>query len=95
LKADCTLLQYVDDLLLTAANYQDFLKRTELLLCLLWKVGYKVPQKKAKICQDQVKYLGFHISLPSGTLVQKENKLSAWAQCQLQEDRYVRLCMKP
>jgi hypothetical protein len=35
LKADCTLLQYVDDLLLTAANYQDFLKRTELLLCLL------------------------------------------------------------
>jgi hypothetical protein len=34
-EAGCTLLQYVDDLLLTAANYQDFLKCTELLLCLL------------------------------------------------------------
>jgi hypothetical protein len=88
-EAGCTLLKYVDDLLLAAANYQDFLKWTGLLLCLLWKVGYKVPQKKAQICQDQVKYLGFHTSLPSRNLVQKENKLSAQAQLQLQENRNI------
>jgi hypothetical protein len=52
----------VDDLLLTAANHQDCLKGTEFLLHLLWEAGYKLFQKKAQICQDQVKYLGFHIS---------------------------------
>jgi hypothetical protein len=52
----------VDDLLLAVANHQDCLKGTEFLLCLLWGAGYKVSQKKAQICQDQVKYLGFHIS---------------------------------
>jgi hypothetical protein len=52
----------VDDLLLTAANHQDGLKGTELLLHLLRKAGYKVSQKKAQICQSQAKYLGFHIS---------------------------------
>jgi hypothetical protein len=61
-EAGCTLLQYVDDLLLTAANHQDGLKGTELLLHLLRKAGYKVSQKKAQICQSQAKYLGFHIS---------------------------------
>jgi hypothetical protein len=35
-EAGCTFLLYVDDLLLTAANYQDCLKGTELLLHLLW-----------------------------------------------------------
>jgi hypothetical protein len=45
-EADCTLLQYVDDNLLTAANHQDCLKGTELLLHLLWKVGYKVSPKE-------------------------------------------------
>jgi hypothetical protein len=55
-------LQYVDDLLLTAANHQDCLKGTELLLHLLWGAGYKVSWKKTQICQDQVKYLGFHNS---------------------------------
>jgi hypothetical protein len=52
----------VDELLLAAANYQDCLKGTELLFHLLGEAGYKVSQKKAQICQDQVKYLGFHIS---------------------------------
>jgi hypothetical protein len=49
-------------LLLTAANHQDCLKGTEPLLHLLWEAGYKISQKKAQICQDKVKYLGFHIS---------------------------------
>jgi hypothetical protein len=61
-EAGCTLLQYVDDLLLAVANHQDCLKGTEFLLRLLWEAGYKVSRKKALICQDQVKYLGFHIS---------------------------------
>jgi hypothetical protein len=58
-EAGCTLLQYVDDLLLAGANHQDCLKGAQFLLCLLWEAGYKVSQKKAQICQDQVKYLGF------------------------------------
>jgi hypothetical protein len=61
-EAGSTLLQYVDDLLFPAANYQDSLKGTELLLHLLREAGYTVSQKKAQICQDQIKYLGFHIS---------------------------------
>jgi hypothetical protein len=52
----------MDDFFLAAAYHQDCLKRTELLLHLLWEAGYKVSKKKAQICQDQVKYLGFHIS---------------------------------
>jgi hypothetical protein len=61
-EAGFTLLQYVDDLLLAAANHWDSLKVTEFLLWLLWEAGYKISQKKSQICQDQVKYLGFHIS---------------------------------
>jgi hypothetical protein len=45
-EAGCTLLQYVDDLLLAAAYCWDCLKGTELLLCLLWEAGYKVSLKK-------------------------------------------------
>jgi hypothetical protein len=32
------------------------------LLSLLWEAGYKVSRKKAQICQNTVKYLGFHLS---------------------------------
>jgi hypothetical protein len=60
-EAGRTLLHYVDNLL-AATNLWDCLKGTELLLHLLWEAGYKVCQKKTQICQDQVKYLGFHIS---------------------------------
>jgi hypothetical protein len=35
---------------------------THLLLSLLWEAGYKVSRKKAQICQNTVKYLGFHLS---------------------------------
>jgi hypothetical protein len=56
-----TLLQYTDDLLLTGPTQEDCVKGTH-LLSLLWKAGYKVSQKKAQICQDTIKYLGFHLS---------------------------------
>jgi hypothetical protein len=58
----CTLLQYVDDLLLAGPTQEDCMEGTHLLLSLLWKAGYKVSQKKAQIFQDTVKYLGFHLS---------------------------------
>jgi hypothetical protein len=45
-EAGCTLLQYVDDLFLAAANHQDYLKGTDLLLHLLWEAGYNVSFKK-------------------------------------------------
>jgi hypothetical protein len=50
-EAGCTLL--------AAANHQDSLKGTELLLSLMksW-----IQRKKAQMRQDLVKYLGFHIS---------------------------------
>jgi hypothetical protein len=37
---------------------------THLLLSLLWEAEYKVSREKAQICQNTVKYLGFH--LPQG-----------------------------
>jgi hypothetical protein len=55
-------LQYVDELLHTTINCWDCLKGTEVLLHLLLEAKYKVSQKKAQICQDQIKYLRFHIS---------------------------------
>lgn len=56
------LLQYVDDLLVGATSRQECIEATQELLHLLWTAGYKVSRKKAQICQDTVKYLGFHIS---------------------------------
>jgi hypothetical protein len=58
----CTRLQYVDDLLLAGPTQEDCMEETCPLLSLLWDEGYKVPRKKAQICQNAVKYLGFHLS---------------------------------
>jgi hypothetical protein len=58
----CTLLQYVDDLLLARRTLEECTKGTHLLLKHLQEAGYKVSKKKAQICQPKVKYLGFHIS---------------------------------
>jgi hypothetical protein len=58
----CTLLQYIDDLLLAGPTQGDCVEGTYLLLSLLWKAGYKVSSRKAQICQDTVKFLRFHLS---------------------------------
>jgi hypothetical protein len=58
----CPLLQYIDDLLLAGPTQEDCMEGMCLLLCLLWKAGYKVSRKKAQICQNTVKYLSFHLS---------------------------------
>jgi hypothetical protein len=38
----CTLLQYIDDLLLAGLTWEDCMEGTHLLLSLLWEAGYKV-----------------------------------------------------
>jgi hypothetical protein len=58
----CTLLQYIDNLLLAGPTQEDYMEGTCLLLSLLWEAGYKVSRKKAQICQNTVKNLGFHLS---------------------------------
>jgi hypothetical protein len=76
----CTLLQYVDDLLLVGPTHEDCMEGTRLFLSLLWKAGYKVSQKKAQIWQDTVKYLGFHLSQ---------------GQCELGPERKQAVCSIP
>jgi hypothetical protein len=51
------LSQYV-----MASSSQQLTTRT-VLLHPLWEARYKVSQRKAQICQDQVKYLGFQQNL--------------------------------
>jgi hypothetical protein len=77
---DCTLLQYVDDLLLAGPTQKDCIEGTCLLLSLLWKAGYKVSLKKDQICQDTVKCLGFPLSQ---------------GQCRLSPERKQTICSIP
>ena len=53
----CWLLQYGDDLLATETKGK-FWKGTKSLLQLLMEAGYRV-LKKAQICKEEVRYLGF------------------------------------
>ena len=59
---NCTLLWYMDDLLLTSPTQRDCWRGTKALLALLFTTGYKVSWKKAQICRQGVKYLGSVIS---------------------------------
>ena len=54
----CWLLQYGDDLLLAAETKEKCWKGTKTLLQLLMEAGYWV-SKKAQICKEEVRYLGF------------------------------------
>jgi hypothetical protein len=58
----CTLLKFIDDLLLAEQTQEDCMEVMHLLLSLLWEASYKVSRKKAQICQNTVKYLSFHLS---------------------------------
>ena len=59
---NCTLLQYMDNLLLASPTQGDCWKGTKALLALLSPIGHKVSWKKAQICRQEVKYLGFVLS---------------------------------
>ena len=55
----CWLLQYGDDRLLAAKTKEKCWKGTKTLLQLLMEAGYQVSKKKAQICKEEVRYLGF------------------------------------
>jgi hypothetical protein len=58
----CTILQYVDDILLEAPTLEACKNRTEELLQFLQEEGYKLSQTKAQICLEEVIFLGYHLS---------------------------------
>ena len=58
-KYRCRLLQYVDDLLLAAKTKKKCWEGTKALPQLLMEAGYRVSKKKAQICKEEVRYLGF------------------------------------
>ena len=49
----------MDDLLLAAENREDSWEGTKALLELLMESSYRVWKKKAQICKEEVRYLGF------------------------------------
>ena len=57
-KYRCWLQQYMDDLLLAAETKKKCWEETKTLLQLLMEAGYQV-LKKAQICKEEVRYLGF------------------------------------
>ena len=58
-KYRCWLLQYVDDLLLAAETKGKCWKEIKALFQLLMEAGYQVSKKRAQICKEEVRYLGF------------------------------------
>uniref|UniRef100_A0A8C5S998 ribonuclease H n=1 Tax=Laticauda laticaudata TaxID=8630 RepID=A0A8C5S998_LATLA len=56
------LLQYVDDLLVSATTEKNCLKNTHFVLKLLQDAGYRVSKSKAQLVRKEVKYLGCHLS---------------------------------
>lgn len=61
---DGLLLQYVDELLIASPLYDKCRQNTIRTLNYLATCRYKVAQKKAQVCKQQVTYLGF--VLPQG-----------------------------
>ena len=55
----CWLLRYGDDLLLAAETKEKCWKGKKALLQLLMEAGCRVLKKKAQICKEEVRYLGF------------------------------------
>nr|XP_015798270.2 uncharacterized protein LOC107374635 [Nothobranchius furzeri] len=59
---DCVLVQYVDDLLLSAPSAGSCLQATQTLLSHLAKLGFKVSRSKLQIARKQVSFLGRMVS---------------------------------
>jgi hypothetical protein len=68
------------DLLLAGSTQEDYMEGTCLFLSLLWEAVYKVFRKRDQICQNIVKYLGFHLSQ---------------GQCSLSPERKQAICFIP
>ena len=52
----------MSDLLLAAETKKKCWEGTKTLLQLLMEAGYQVLKKKAQICKEEVKYLGFFLT---------------------------------
>jgi hypothetical protein len=52
----------MDDLILASHYREKCWEGTKALLAQLSKAGYKISQKKAQVCQQEVQYLRFIIS---------------------------------
>lgn len=65
---NCSLILYVDDLLLTSLMREDCWAGTQMLLTLPSDSRYEVSWKKALICLQKVNYLDFLISEGHWTL---------------------------
>lgn len=59
---EITLLQYVDDLLLAAPDFEACKRATGDLLSALQELGYRVSAKKAQLCSPAVTYLGYDLN---------------------------------
>uniref|UniRef100_A0A3B4AEZ1 Reverse transcriptase domain-containing protein n=1 Tax=Periophthalmus magnuspinnatus TaxID=409849 RepID=A0A3B4AEZ1_9GOBI len=62
LNSKCTLIQYVDDILIVGPTSQDVLQATVKLLTHLSTKGYKVKRKKVQVARRTVHFLGRVIS---------------------------------
>lgn len=71
------MLLYVDDLLLAHFMAIGCTKGTDALLRHLEDCRYEVSKKKAQICRQQVRYLGFTIWKGTLLLIQVALKISA------------------
>ncbi|KAF6327526.1 hypothetical protein mRhiFer1_008247 [Rhinolophus ferrumequinum] len=71
----CTLLQYMDDLLLACATETKCQTATQALLSYLAETGYRVSWKKAQLYRKQVQYLGFVISKGQRALSTERKKV--------------------
>ncbi|XP_070800862.1 uncharacterized protein [Pituophis catenifer annectens] len=56
-----TILQYVDDVLVTGQTEDLCWDNTKMLLDLLLECGYRVSRKKAQLVKERVRYLGYDI----------------------------------
>ena len=70
----CWLLQYVDDLLLAAETKGKCWEGTKALLQLLMEAGYRV-SKKAQLCKEAVRHLGFVLKKGTRLLDQSRNEV--------------------
>ena len=68
-----TLLQYVDDLLISNTNKKDSDKNSILVLNVLSDRGHSISQK-AQITSQQVQYLGYLLAQEPGLCHPKENR---------------------
>lgn len=72
---EVSLLQYVDDLLLTGETEAECRAGTVTLLRKLARLGYRASAKKAQICKKEVKFLGYTLKQGQRWLTEERKRL--------------------